>query len=215
MISHPRTNTAPRNPLGHTSGARMVAARPRANTLPWPPAVREPMPTMNVEDDEIVEVRCPPPSSRSIRIASRAPAPARVARESAWQAAARHAAELRESLAARAVLVHAIDGVDLRVIGGSGAAAQDLLGACEPAATDFVVRTLRDRRSLTMCFAGGLPRFAPSRLRELGARRTLVAAPVVAGGACVAIVEILDAHDLKRAAAECERIAALLADVLS
>ena len=101
------------------------------------------------------------------------------------------------------------------MIGASGANAQELLGVCAPAAPDFVARTLRDRRTLTMCFAHGLPRFAPSRVREIGARRTLVAAPVIVGGACVAIVEVLDADDLKRAAIECERVAALLADVIA
>jgi hypothetical protein len=195
---------------------RLVAARPRTATLPdWPP--RQRADTIDVEDGDIVAMRTAPPSSRSLRIASsRAPLAPRVARESLWQMAARHAGALAVALGARAVLIHLHDDHELRVVGAAGVDADDLLGESDVAATDFVARTLRESRSLTMCFEAGLPRVAPARLRRIGARWSLVAVPVVVASTRVALVEAVDADvDLRDAVSECERVAASLADALS
>lgn len=196
------------------SGTRIVAARPRKKTLPgWPPPAPLELP---LEPEPEIDVAPAPASVRHLRIATRrAPRPARVAPESAWQAAARCAAELADAVGARAVLVHAHANGELRVIGAAGSRVADLLGATEPSATDFVARTLVERRSLTMCFELGLPSFAPRRLTDLGARRSLVAAPV-RGPSLVGIVEAIDAREHLRLVVErCERIAERLADVLA
>lgn len=183
----------------------VVPAPPSAAPVPpeRPSGVR---PRFNSEvleltDGDILEAKAPPapPSSR---------------RNELWQAASVGAALLGGVLRARAVVVHAYDSASgmLRIIGADGLGIE-LLGASCRADDDLVGSTiLGNERLLKLRFEDGVPRSAPERLREMGAKRSLLAVPVVdAAAGCVAIIEVVDADETLDAAGACARAASALA----
>ena len=137
-------------------------------------------------------------------------------RNELWQAASIGAALLGGVLGARAVVVHVYDRASgmLRIIGADGLGI-DLLGESCRADDDLVGSTiLGNERLLRLRFEDGVPRSAPERLREMGAKRSLLAVPVVdAAAGCVAIIEVVDADEALdgHAAEACERAAKALA----
>jgi hypothetical protein len=166
-----------------------------------------------IEDDIIEIVPAPPP------VSSRRPSPVAVVRQmigeleiraTVSQAAGVCAAVLRGTLRARAVVIHAYDprSGDLRVIGADETGA--LVGTSHSADDDIVASTvLANGKPTTLRFDGELPRFAPARLRQIGADRSLLAVPVMASSGCVGIVEVIDVDDaLQNLAVEaCQRAA--------
>jgi hypothetical protein len=185
--------------------------------------MREPAPTIDLEDGDFIVISPPPRSVRIASAASRAPRPLRVApaqpqatpRESVWQVAGRCAEELAQLAHASSVLIHRHDpnARELRVIAADGDGAHELLGTSTSTDDDTVFGTIRRRRSFTMCFERALPSMAPVRVRTIRARRSLVAVPVVARGALVAVIEVYDADEhLGIVARESERIADRLAE---
>jgi hypothetical protein len=162
----------------------------------WPP------PELEVDHDDILEAEAAPAPTSTL---------AALVEDigdleclgTAWQAAGVSAAALRRALGARAVVVSAYDvrRRELRVIGSSGPRAQDVLGTVADAQTDLVSSMLRaNGRPLVMRFEGALPDSAPDRLRIVGASASLVA---IAVAPSVAMVEVVDAPDAKRAVAAC------------
>lgn len=153
----------------------------------------------DVLEEEPIVAAAPPP------LPTQRPEPARVVREmvrelepraTASQAAGVCAAVLAGTLRARAVVIHAHDPRTgaVRIIGADGVGTQDLVGSTYAADDDFVASTvLANEHVMRLRFDEGLPRSAPSRLREVGASRSLLAVPVVALHACVAIIEVIDA----------------------
>jgi hypothetical protein len=113
-----------------------------------------------------------------------------------WQAAAFSAAVLSKAVHARAVIIHVVDEATskLRIIGVKGSNTNDLLGVIAEIDDDFVGSTVAtNRQPLTMTFDGDLPRVLPSRFTTVGAKTSLVAAPVIADGRCIAWIEVIDA----------------------
>jgi hypothetical protein len=116
--------------------------------------------------------------------------------------------------------VHAHDLLrrELRAIGVFGPRSHDVLGSIEPSEDDFVASTaICNQKPLTMRFDGELPRLAPTRLGILGAKRNLIAVPVLAWGRCVAILEIVDCDEIfvERAGAAAAYVAERLAEFIS
>jgi hypothetical protein len=114
----------------------------------------------------------------------------------AWQAAGICAPALARAVEAAAVLVHLHDHEqqELRTNAVYPMKAPDLLGAIEKTEDDVVMLALvANGKPVTVRFDGALPRFAPERLRIVGAKHSLVAAPAMSSGACVAVVEVIDA----------------------
>lgn len=119
------------------------------------------------------------------------------ARSSA-EAASMCAETLARALKARAVVVHThdLESGELRAIGTHGDGDFDILGTAEPSEDDLVASAvIVNQRSVTMRFDGSLPGIAPKRLHHVGAPRTVVAAPAIAWGRCLAIVEVFDADE--------------------
>lgn len=119
------------------------------------------------------------------------------ARSSA-EAASMCAETLARALKARAVVVHThdLESGELRAIGTHGDGDFDILGTSEPSEDDLVASAvIVNQRSVTMRFDGSLPGIAPKRLHHVGAPRTVVAAPAIAWGRCLAIVEVFDADE--------------------
>jgi hypothetical protein len=105
------------------------------------------------------------------------------------------AASLAATLDARAVVIHTHDPKtkELRVVGAWGENASGLLGETGSSDDDFVASTvITNREPLTMPLTAGLPRVAPRRLGVLGAARSLVAVPILSGGRCVGVIELID-----------------------
>lgn len=105
---------------------------------------------------------------------------------------------LAKALGARTVVVHAHDLVsgELRAIGAHGDGDFDIIGSAEPSEDDLVASAvICNQRSVTMTFDGELSRLAPKRLHAVGSPRTLVAAPAMSWGRCLAIVEVIDADE--------------------
>jgi hypothetical protein len=125
---------------------------------------------------------------------------------STGEAAELCAETLAKALGARAVVIHRHDLMsrELRAIGAHGDGDFDIIGSAEPSDDDLVASAvICNQKSVTMRFDGELPRVAPKRLHHVGAPRTVVAAPAMSWGRCVAIVEVIDAD---------ERFAARVAD---
>lgn len=121
-----------------------------------------------------------------------------------WQVAALCAAALGKATAARAVFVHAheLRARTSRVIGVFGTKAHNLLGGVQAIDDDFVASSLVSRgEPMTMRFEGALPRLAAARLRVVGASCSLVAVPLMSSGACVGMLEVVDAVDAVEASA--------------
>jgi hypothetical protein len=117
---------------------------------------------------------------------------------SACEAARVAAASLAERVGARAVIIQSHDPftTELRAIGVKGARASSLLGAVESSQDDFVASTVfGNGGALTMLLGGGLPRIAPRRLAFLGAKRSVVAVPIVSSGRFVGLIEVIDAEN--------------------
>jgi hypothetical protein len=113
----------------------------------------------------------------------------------AWAVATRLAAKTRTLLRATSVLVLSHDARrgTMRVIGVDGACADEVLGAVVSTRDDFVAAAvLANARTLQIHFDGVFPQFVPKRFHTVGGRSDIVALPVMCGGACVAIVEIVD-----------------------
>jgi hypothetical protein len=117
---------------------------------------------------------------------------------STGEAAEMCAETLAKALRARAVVIHTHDLLsrELRVLGAHGEGDFDILGSAEPIDDDLVASAvICNERSVTMTFDGELPRLAPKRLHAVGAPRTLVAAPAMSWGRCLAIIEVIDADE--------------------
>ena len=114
------------------------------------------------------------------------------------EAAEMCAETLARALRARTVVIHTRDLVtgELRAIGAHGDADFDIIGSAEAGDDDLVASAvICNQKSVTMRFDGELPRIAPKRLHAVGAPRTVVAAPAMSWGRCVAIIEIIDADE--------------------
>ncbi len=125
---------------------------------------------------------------------------------SAGEAADLCAETLAKALGARAVVIHTHDltSRELRAIGAHGDGDFDIIGSAEASDDDLVASAvICNQKSVTMKFDGELPRLAPKRLHAVGAPRTVVAAPAMSWGRCLAIIEVIDAD---------ERYAARVAD---
>jgi hypothetical protein len=125
---------------------------------------------------------------------------------SAGEAAEMCAETLAKALGARAVVIHRHDlrSHELRAIGAHGDGDFDIIGSAETSEDDLVASAvICNQRSVTMKFDGELPSLAPKRLHHVGSPRTVVAAPAMSWGRCLAIVEVIDAD---------ERYAARVAD---
>lgn len=125
---------------------------------------------------------------------------------SAGEAAEMCAETLAKALGARAVVIHRHDlsSHELRAIGAHGDGDFDIIGSAETSEDDLVASAvICNQKSVTMKFEGELSSLAPKRLHHVGAPRTVVAAPAMSWGRCLAIVEVIDAD---------ERYAARVAD---
>ncbi len=114
------------------------------------------------------------------------------------EAGAMCAETLAKALGARAVVVHVHDlrSHELRAIAAHGDGDFDVLGSAEASDDDLVASAvICNQASVTMRFDGELPRVAPRRLHAVGAPRTLVAAPALSWGRCLAIIEVIDADE--------------------
>lgn len=126
--------------------------------------------------------------------------------KSAGEAAEMCAETLAKALGARAVVIHRHDltSRELRAIGAHGDGDFDIIGSAETSEDDLVASAvICNQKSVTMKFDGELPSVAPKRLHHVGSPRTVVAAPAMSWGRCLAIVEVIDAD---------ERYAARVAD---
>ena len=191
-------------PVPATKAAPIAKAAP---TKLAPPRNR--LPTLDLGDDDIVEDVPPPPPRTSTMPppVPRAARPIDAVREAVgeleffatpWQAAGVCAAALAKALRAGAVLVHLYDAKrrELRTIAVEVARPHDLLGSTAAADDDLVASAVTvNKKPMTLRFDGGLPRSAPARLRTVDAKRSLVAVPAIASGACVAVIEVVDATD--------------------
>lgn len=132
---------------------------------------------------------------------------------STGEAAEMCAETLARALGARAVVIHTHDLVsrELRAIGAHGDGDFDIIGSAEASDDDLVAAAvICNQRSVTMKFDGELPRLAPKRLHAVGSPRTVVAAPAMSWGRCLAIIEVIDADE--RYAARVADSAAYVAD---
>jgi hypothetical protein len=114
-----------------------------------------------------------------------------------WQAAGVCAQALMKALGARAVIIHTHDAprAEIRVVAATGPKSDALLGASALVEDDFVGSTvIANRKPMTMFIDGELPRFAPDRLRAVGAEKSLVTAPAIANDDVVAMIEVVDAE---------------------
>jgi hypothetical protein len=112
------------------------------------------------------------------------------------EAAEMCAETLARALRARTVVIHARDLMsgELRAIGAHGDGDFDIIGSAEAGDDDLVASAvICNQKSVTMKFDGELPKIAPKRLHAVGSPRTLVAAPAMSWGRCVAIIEVIDA----------------------
>ena len=117
---------------------------------------------------------------------------------SAGEAASMCAETLARALGARAVVIHTHDLLsgELRAIGAHGAGDFDIIGSAAASDDDLVASAvICNQRSVTMTFDGDLPRIAPKRLHAVGAPRSVVAAPAMSWGRCLAIIEVIDADE--------------------
>jgi hypothetical protein len=118
------------------------------------------------------------------------------------------------------VVVHLYDARcgAICTIGAAGGEAKEQLGVETIVEGDFLAAALlRDGRTMTICFDGdGLPSFAPRRLTEMGAKRSVVAVPARRTDDVVAMIEIVDADQHLGVVAETvERVATELAALLA
>jgi hypothetical protein len=126
--------------------------------------------------------------------------------KSPGEAAEMCAETLAKALGARAVVIHRHDLMsrELRAIGAHGDGDFDIIGSAESSEDDLIASAVVcNQKSVTMKFDGELPSVAPKRMHHVGAPRTVVAAPAMSWGRCLAIVEVIDAD---------ERYAARVAD---
>jgi hypothetical protein len=137
-----------------------------------------------------------------------------------WQVAGGCASAIADALEARAVVIHHHDPVasELRSIGAHGPKSGDLLGGTMKADDDLVVTVvLTNERPLMLRIDGALPRFIAERHRLLEASRSIDVVPIVGGGGCVAVIEIIDVgegreeHVLKACELVAQRLRAVLA----
>ncbi len=137
--------------------------------------------------------------------------------KTSWQAAQTCASAVAETLGARAVLVLSLIDAEskLRVIGASGSNASDHLGETI-SSDDFIASAVVfNERSVVLTFDDGAPS-GPARLRALGARASLIAVPIMAGGACVGVIEVVDATGHEgHAVGSVEHLARFLAPFLA
>jgi hypothetical protein len=205
---------------------KLPPMRPRSTTLvsaPAPPArgsLPPPKLAQNEVDAEVVlplsrrRPTAPPPASERTPISGMHPV-ARVADIRA-AAATRAAAALAAGFDATAVIVHVYDGAfdEVRVVGVYGEDTDVLVGEVEAREDDFVASTvITNGGPMTMLLGGGLPRVAPRRLAILGARRSLVAVPVLRDGVCIGLIEVVDVE--ASVTARVAKVAAVVAESLA
>ncbi len=139
--------------------------------------------------------------------------------KSSGEAAEMCAETLAKALGARAVVIHRHDEAihELRAIGATGEGDFDIIGSAESSEYDLVgSAVICNQHSVTMSFEGELSRIAPKRLHHVGSPRTVVAAPAMSWGRCLAIVEVIDADEryASRAADSAAYVAEHLAQFL-
>lgn len=206
---------------------RAPAGDPRAagdedeEDVPPSGTVRAPAHTLDVEDDPILVIETvPPPPSMTTDI-ERISASMRAATSGGRGGIAAIAAhEICRAARARGVLVQLYDERTdtICTIGAAGGEAKEQLGVDASAKTDFLAAHLRrEGRSMTLCFEGDvLPSFAPRRLAEMGAQRSVVAVPARHGGTFVGMIEVVDAAEHLGSVAETsECVAVELAALLA
>jgi len=204
----PARLSVPPPPPSHVApvGSRASMPPPQALT---PPKV----PTLEIDagwDDDVspAAVSIPPPAppkARTPRVTMSDPTDilfdgiyGLTFARGAAEAAEMCAQTLAKALAARSVVIHTHDlsTGELRAIGAHGDGDFEILGSAEASEDDLVASAvLCNGKSVTMTFDGELPRMAPKRLRAVGAPRKVVAAPAIAWGRCLAIVEVIDAAE--------------------
>jgi hypothetical protein len=165
--------------------------------------MRERMDTMPLDEtDFLADV---PPAPRGVRLTITDPTDVifdgiyglTFARGAA-EAAEMCAETLARALSARSVVIHTHDLAtgELRAIGAHGDGDFEILGSAEASEDDIVASAvLCNGKSITLTFDGDLPRMAPKRLHAVGSPRKVVAAPAIAWGRCLAIIEVIDAHE--------------------
>jgi hypothetical protein len=105
---------------------------------------------------------------------------------------------LAKALHARTVVIHMHDLTtrELRAIAAYGDGDFDIIGSKELSDDDLVASAvICNQKAVTMKFDGELSRLAPQRLHAVGAPRSVVAAPALSWGRCLAIVEVIDADE--------------------
>lgn len=118
--------------------------------------------------------------------------------KSMGEAAEMCAETLARALRARTVVIHTRDltSGELRAIGAHGDGDFDIIGSSEAGEADLVASAvLGSQQSVTMTFDGELPQLAPRRLHAVGGLQSVVAAPAISWGRCVAIIEVIDADE--------------------
>lgn len=118
--------------------------------------------------------------------------------KSIGEAAEMCAETLVKALGARTVVIHRHDlaSGEIRVVGAHGDGDFDIIGTAEVGQDDLVAAAvICNQKSVTMKFNGELSGVAPKRLHQIGAPRTVVAAPAMSWGRCLAIVEVIDADE--------------------
>jgi hypothetical protein len=114
------------------------------------------------------------------------------------EAAEMCAETLARALGARTVVIHTHDLMsrELRAIGAHGDGDFDIIGSAEASDDDLVAAAvICNQKSVTMKFDGELSALAPKRLHAVGSPRTVVAAPAMSWGRCLAIIEVIDADE--------------------
>lgn len=119
-----------------------------------------------------------------------------------WQLARGAVVAMTTTLRTRASILHHYDARThyLRVIGADGPRTDGLLGRVFDAEDDFITSTvLSNGCAMRVRLDGELPRFVPSRIRDVAPARSIFASPLLGADGCVAILELVDV-DERRAA---------------
>jgi hypothetical protein len=114
---------------------------------------------------------------------------------SAWEAAGMCAETLARVLGARVVVVHVhdVERREIRAVAMHGEIDQDLVGGRSPVEDDLVAAEAFAKESPVIHrFHGDPPSIAPRRFHAIRAPHAVLAAPGLAWGRCVALVEVID-----------------------
>lgn len=110
------------------------------------------------------------------------------------------ASAVRSALAARAVVIHLHrrGSLEARITAAAGWNGEILVGSSSVVDDDIVLSTVvANDKPMVLRLEGELPQVAPERLWSLGASRSVVALPIQDDPRDVAILEIVDADELR------------------